>query len=218
MCDVRDKLILFDHAISEFAELTSKEKGISFNGALAEFSTTRIMKLVYLISLDCIDTENDKSYKDTLFSKLDRWNAYKNGPVEEDVYWSLSFLPTIKKTFSEPYKERRAEKEDYNEIFKFYGITTPPADLNSKNVRDFLIEKRGLREDIKKISSAIKKDAEAEKGRKLLSYSVDKLIRISHSGVLWVAGRYEDDLRMDPKNIYRLREEKRAIEEAKTYV
>jgi hypothetical protein len=211
MCDVRKKLILFDYAISKFADWKKEQKNVSLDEALNSFSTTQLMKLMYLVCLQCV-TEQQNSYTETPFSKLDKWIAYKNGPVEDDVYWSLSYLPTIQKNVENPYRLRN--NNDSGKIETYFYINNIDFS-NSESVRKELIIKYNLSEDINLIDTGIKNIIKKEN---FPFDDIDKLIRISHSGMLWRAAQHNEEKKMSTDNIYLLREEKKKIDDYTLYI
>lgn len=87
-CSLNKKLTLFDHIISECIkwekEITNTGDENNTNDILKSFNSTKFMKLLYFICLASVNPDKPEEYN--LFYTFDHFFAYKNGPVEVNVY------------------------------------------------------------------------------------------------------------------------------------
>ena len=207
MIEVRKKLILSDYVIAKLVEGKTNDDVI---GVLKKLSTTQLMKLLYLTILQCVEVEGDnqKSYRNTPFGILDNWIAYLNGPVEDDVYLSLSFLPTIKQSSVRNYKLR--DKSDSNDIRQFYFLNDTFDFSDNNELRMKLIRKYELNNQMEWINKGVQEIDIT----KFPFNDIQKLIWITHSGKLWGMAQHNKDKKMSTDNIHFLKEEKTKIKDA----
>ena len=196
MCDVRKKLILFDYAITEFVNKIAELKKESKEKVLESFTTTRIMKLMYFASL--LSVKLTLEYSQTPFSILNNWIAYGNGPVEDDVYRKLSYLPSYQRNEHGSYKER--DRSDFGKITDFFGVSNAGE-----------IDNRYKIDQETKIN--ISKGIEEVCKMNLHNLPTEILIEISHAGLLWNTAQYHNQKKMTTNNLFQLKVELDEIKE-----
>ena len=96
MCIANEKLKYFSYILSQLINLQRRKdlhcELLNDSEILNRFSNTRIMKFLYCLCLESVDIKRDFDGKD-LFDIFDEFYAYRNGPVEVDVYGYLDIIP-----------------------------------------------------------------------------------------------------------------------------
>jgi len=220
MCDVRKKLILANVVIEEYKkwqiEVRKVKKDEVFNG----FSTTLLMKLLYLSCLLSIEGKI-KTYRNTPFGILDKWIALPNGPVEDDIYSAIGYksMPTISYDFSkkDSYKYSESEINDkyIKEINTYYEfedsikLTDTNADILNKLAKskkfDLNTEKEQIEQGFNKLVNepGIKIDVSTSKKN---DRTINCLSKFSHL-ILWNAALSRNAKKLATDNIYLLEDE-----------
>lgn len=195
MCKLRRKLLLFDYLIGKLVEWElgkpfQASTRVEIDKALEAMTGTRLMKLLYIISLININrTINDIKY--TLFGAFDDYVAMQNGPVEDYVYHNRSILLRFEfesgalkasTSFHEHFKFNypNVEKTAYeNEDFHRTSILMELINHPDNNKPD----ETSLTEYVAMIDSNIEKLQKLDK--KFPFSDVKQLIEITHSLPLW---------------------------------
>jgi hypothetical protein len=130
MCDVRKKLILANVVIEKF-KTWQLERQVNVNEVFDRFSTTLLMKLLYLSCLFSIKNTQKKTYKETPFGVLDKWVALRYGPAEDDIYPAMGYqpMPTIFYDLKQPdghkYSELKATNTNIGKLARYYEVFIP---------------------------------------------------------------------------------------------
>lgn len=180
MCNLK-KTAAFEYFVSKLVGL-DLEKGQGnveeLNNKLSEYPMTRYMKLLYFLCLTEAKQEREKEAvpSDILLTTFDKFEAYRNGPVEVDIY----------------------ENRLYGGIFSLFTFEEGRLKLRGENLAD------GAKKILEETSPAVQKaidDALSElrnKGSKIvpnksiLEQDTIPLVELSHklTPAVWLACFY----------------------------
>jgi len=217
MCDVRKKLILTNVVIEKYKTWQINEKGIDKDKVFDNFSTTLLMKLLYLSCLFSIKNTNAKTYRNTPFGTLDEWIALPNGPAEDGLYSAIGYqpMPTISYNLGKEdgykYSEEINDKSHINKINRYYYD-----DVAEIKIEDNILEKLISDFDLSNARRDIEQGFDTlfnEIGNKIDTSTLEKsnrtigyLSRLTHL-FLWNAALYRDTRTLATDNIYLLNDE-----------
>ncbi len=197
MCNINKKLTLFDYAVGEFVKWDKDVTGrydCSNNEILTSFNFTRFMKLLYFTSLASVDANSPSVH---LFNTFDKFLAYKNGPVEADVYNNRNFLFNYRFNgdFLEKIEESQKEATSFeNERKDFYEDNLRIYDRDKKILDNAIVQLRNL-------------------GSKFPMTNTDALIELSHDLKLWKDAVFFSYPLLDTRFFEQLKEEKECFDE-----
>lgn len=184
-------------------------------------------RLVYLISVLSVNNSM-KSCSQTPFAVMDNWRAEPYGPVEDNVFMSDTYLPTIlaergKVDYQIPLTEypysrnltkielkesiKRYSKTNLDNCKDFFGNNFPQSD-NNDEIQQTLISKYNLNEQTALIDKTIDKSLSLI--IPVIPYE-PTFIDCTHTMLWGAAARWNDSKTMFLKNIYLLQEEKQSI-------
>ena len=221
MRDVRKKLILANVLIEEYKKWQQK-KQVPDDKIFDGFSTTLLMKLLYLSCLYSIK-EEEKTYRNTPFGVLDKWIALPKGPAEDDIYSAIGYqyMPTISYDLKKPDCQKYSRLEEYDKknidkINRFYyendtqnyiKDNDEPTDVLDRLIQRFDLSTAkkqlefGFDELMKNIGEYINVSTDEKTNR-----TINFLSKLSHL-ILWNAALNRDAKILATDNIHLLRGE-----------
>ena len=221
MCDVRRKLILTNVVIEKYRKWQEEVNEISEIYVYKGFSTTLLMKLLYLSCLFSIKGTQEKTYRKTPFGVLDKWIALPNGPAEDDVYSAIGYqpMPTVVYDLSQEdgckYSKFEIDKKNLEKIKAYYRVGDN--DIAIDNVLDDLVKIFKLEEYRLQIEGGfdtlVERIKEVDENKKIdvstqekNNCTIDYLSNLTHL-ILWNAALNRDEKRLATNNIYLLKDE-----------
>lgn len=217
MCDVRKKLILANAVIEKYKKWQIDERKVKEEDALNGFSTTLLMKLLYLSCLYTMKDTTENTYRNTPFGVLDRWVALPNGPAEEDVYTIIGFqpMPTISYKFENVDGNKYSKiNENYDgqhieEVQRYYEVQSTDLDVLSAKY-DLTDKKAQIEHGFDALINVFgnRINVSIEKSDDTIKY----LSKITHL-ILWNSARNRNDKKLTTNNIYSLQDEYSRLKE-----
>jgi hypothetical protein len=208
MCDVRKKLILANVAIMKYKnwQISRGTNENVFDG----FSTTLLMKLLYLSCLFTMKDNTAKTYRKTPFGVLDRWIAFPNGPAEEGIYSAIDRqpMPTINYNIGKADGHKYSEETNIEKINAYYDCTLDESsDVLTKLVNQYNLQnertqvENGFDELVNKIGTRI--DVSTPEKNNL---TIEYLSKLSHL-ILWNGALNRNAKKLATDNIQLLQDE-----------
>jgi hypothetical protein len=217
MCDVRKKLILANVVIEKYKNWQMNIGQVNEEDVLNGFSTTLLMKLLYLSCLFAVKkAKQATTYRKTPFGVLDKWVAFENGPIEDGIYAALSYQPpfaTVSYDISKEDGYKYSLSTNIKKINEYYGCKLQEQD---NDVLNKLIEKFDLANEKEQIEDGFDMLIETIRS-KIDVFSPDKhelteyLSNLSHL-VLWNAASNRNAKILATDNIYLLKDEYKKLE------
>lgn len=212
MCKLRRKLLMFDYTVGKLVEWDTNRKleDLSIdniNKSLANFSSVRLMKLLYFICLQSViekgellesRTENGKEI--TLYDRLDLFDLFDNfvalpmGPAEDDVYSNRTSL--LRYRYNEETKRLQITGKYLEDLkFIYKGISAECyKDFKTNEILDDFISKADAEKDddevelsvfIRKLDKAIENLKVTFSHKNIFFDCVQMLIDLTHKLPLW---------------------------------
>ncbi|MDR0968963.1 MAG: SocA family protein [Lentimicrobiaceae bacterium] len=220
MCDVRKKLILANVIIEKYkTQVFEKRKNIEANAVLNGFTTTLLMKLLYLSSLFSVK-DGKKSYRETPFGVLNKWIALEKGPAEASIYSAITYNPPfatisydIGKEDGCKYSPSTTDTERIKNYYEIYNLS------EEDNILDKLVEKydlcdartiieQGFDSLVEKLNEKNIDITDPKKRDSVIKYLSD----LTHL-MLWNASLNRNPSLLATDNIYLLRDEHKELKD-----
>ena len=212
MCKLSRKQVLFNHLVNRLVEWQRRydnDKISSVNQILQKFGFIRLMKLLYFVCLESVDSDaeageksNKELVEETLFGLYDNFHPLFYGPVEMDVYNNRSILPAL--TFDGDYLTDGIQSIDKLKLF--YSTLR---DYDGKeSVLSYLFQKEEKKYKLDYYKDLVDQSLKMLEQRTNFDFTdKDFLVNLSHSLKLWeYAHKYDIALPTNKFNL--LKEEK----------
>lgn len=210
MCKTSKKLLIYDHMIGRLTERFSAKNQIEKEVVLAGWTSTALMKYLYIA---CVISTNNTGNK-SLFDLFDNFVAFPHGPVEIDTYYNRGILVRYNLVYS---RERNIKylqecKSYRNEQIVQYDLSPEDqTDMTADKLLDELIIRNGLEDYKAAMDASIDKILEA---KSLPDYcDTTRLIEVSHQ-ILWNEAWASTSKQLRLDNDFYMQQEREAIEKA----